>query len=156
MQHDKGKPPSGKFGGERISTELPKREQIDSILAGDVKRLVTWASKVGGGLAQNERLTTAQVRTFFGEVRQIEADSGPDPQTLSDKAFRRLVLLKPKLAYQAQREREARKGEGVARLAEVLSEAIDSVQNDAVRFKHFVEFFEAILAYHKAAGGRDS
>jgi len=35
----------------------------------------------------------------------------------------------------------------------VLSPAVDLVQGDADNFGRFVEFFEAILAYHKAYGG---
>lgn len=137
-------------------TQVPNEDVLEQILAGDVEQLVTWADKVGRGLAQNERLTTAQVRSFFGAVRQIEGRVDPRMQQLEDAAHRDLVLLKPKLAYQAQREIENRKGEGVMRLKEVLAPAIDLVGHDAQRFRHLVQFFEAILAYHKAAGGRES
>ena len=41
------------------------------------------------------------------------------------------------------------------RLKQVLTQAIDLVGRDRARFTRFVEFFEAIMAYHKAAGGRD-
>lgn len=61
-----------------------------------------------------------------------------------------LLLLKPKLAYAAAKP-GAKKG--IIDLKEVLSTAIDNV-DDADKFKNFVNFFEAILAYHRAAGGR--
>ena len=69
--------------------------------------------------------------------------------------MRKLILLKPKMAYRARRER----GRGVEELTNVLDPAIDLVMGGAdlktqqERFHRFVEFFEAILAYHKAAGG---
>lgn len=137
-------------------TQVPNKDVLEQILAGDVEQLVTWADKVGRGLAQNERLTTSQVRGFFGAIRQIEGRVDPSAKQLEDTTYRDLVLLKPKLAYQAQREIENRKGEGVMRLKEVLAPAIDLVGHDRQRFRHFVQFFEAILAYHKAAGGRES
>ena len=58
-----------------------------------------------------------------------------------------LVMLKPKLAYAAARN------EAVADLRDALTQAIDRVGEDPKRFKNFVDFFEATLAYHRAAGG---
>jgi len=63
------------------------------------------------------------------------------------------VLLKPKLAYAAARA--ARDNErGAQELKDVLTWAIDEVGADETKFARFVDFFEAILAYHQAAGGR--
>jgi len=53
------------------------------------------------------------------------------------------------MAYRARKER----GQAVGQLVSVLSPAIDLVGDDRERFERFVEFFEAILAYHKAHGG---
>ena len=151
-----GKRAKGGRGGGRPQTPVPSRQEIERILDGDVEKLVTWADSLGHGLARNERLTTSQVRGFFGAVRQIEAEVQPGQTELEEPTYRKLVLLKPKLAYQAQREIDNRKGEGVLRLKEVLTPAIELVGRDAQRFRNLVEFFEAILAYHKAAGGRES
>ena len=54
------------------------------------------------------------------------------------------------MVYQAARER----GGGVKELTNVLTPAIDLVGENRNRFQNFVDFFEAILAYHTAAGGR--
>ena len=62
--------------------------------------------------------------------------------------MRELLLLKPKLAYQAARE------EKVKPLADVLEVAIDQVDGRRERFQRFVELFEAILAYHTTYGGK--
>lgn len=61
-----------------------------------------------------------------------------------------LVMLKPKMAYVAARANT----QGAKTLAQVLSYAIDAVGSDYTKFARFVDLFEAILAYHKAAGGK--
>lgn len=127
----------------------PLRAEADSVLTaiiveGDAQTLVEQADSLGHELA--EPLSTSQIRSLFAEVRQIEADWQHD----SERAHRRLILLKPKMAYRARRE----SGQGVTRLVDVLRPCIDLVEGDSVRFRRFVEFFEAILAYHKAHGGR--
>lgn len=115
--------------------------------------LVKWADTLGKQL-ENAKLTTSQIRALFGEVRQIEAQWGMG-EGHRPRALRRLILLKPKMRYRARRER----GPAVRELVDVLEPALDLVlqERDAAKqgesFKNFVEFFEAILAYHKAYGG---
>ncbi len=118
-------------------------------------------------------LTTNQIRALFGEVRMIEAmwtatsedqrEASERPDSLKQRAafsqrqaaLRKLILLKPKMAYRARRER----GRAVQELVEVLDEAVNEVIQEkdpnlqTGHFTRFVEFFEAILAYHKAYGG---
>ena len=108
------------------------------------------ACELGKQLAE-AKLTTSQIRAVFGEVRQIEGMWSMDmDDTTKQQAKRRLILLKPKMAYRARKEQ----GRGVEQLVSVLSPAVDLVNNDDGNFKRFVEFFEAILAYHKANGGK--
>jgi CRISPR-associated protein Csm2 len=109
--------------------------------------LVTFAQQAADRLVTNN-LTRSQIRTVFTEVRQIEAQWG------KPEAVRRLNMLKPKLAYQTARSNS------VDYLREVLSEAIDEVVQSPAdkrdeRFQRFVDLFEAILAYHRAKGGRN-
>lgn len=131
------------------------------IRSGDVAELVSTAEALGQALVRP--LSSNQIRTIFGEVRQIEANWPPYHEGLSEEnrekakdAYRKTVLLRPKLAYQASRDR----GGGVERLREALDpclEAIQAAPTDRERklyFDRFVDFFEAILAYHKAAGGK--
>lgn len=115
------------------------------------KLLVDHAKDLGHQL-KNANLTTSQIRALFGEVRQIQAQLSIGEQ---QRALRKLILLKPKMAYRARRER----GRGVEELTSVLDPAIDLVVGGSDQeiqeqhFQRFVDFFEAILAYHKAAGG---
>jgi CRISPR-associated protein Csm2 len=120
---------------------LVSEQELDQIMAGDAHTLVEVAERLGQDFANG--LSTSQIRNVFGEVKRLQM-KGFDEQTA-----RELILLKPKLAYQAGRH-----GGKVKELAHVLSKAIDQVGSDAQRFEHFVDFFEAILAYHKAHGGK--
>ncbi|HXF61840.1 MAG TPA: type III-A CRISPR-associated protein Csm2 [Caldilineaceae bacterium] len=115
--------------------------------------LVQYADRLGNDLKRN-KLTTSQIRALFGEVRQIQAQwkMGGEQRAL---ARRRLTLLKPKMAYRARKEQ----GQAVKMLVDELEPALDLViaesdeEKQTLYFQHFVEFFEAILAYHKAYGG---
>ncbi len=125
--------------------EKPSPEELRTIIAdpNGAETMVVWAERIGKALAR--QLTTSQIRSLFGEVRRIQGDWGVDNQ----RASRNLILLKPKMAYRARKER----GKGVGDLVSVLSPAIDEVNGDGDNFQRYVEFFEAILAYHKAHGG---
>lgn len=133
------------------------------IQSGDLKTIITDPDgaelmvKQADSLAadlQRAGLATNQIRALFGEVRQIQAQwrMGEKQQAL---ARRRLILLKPKMAYRAKRERK----KAVEDLVGVLDPALDMViaakdkELQTIYFGNFVDFFEAILAYHKAHGG---
>lgn len=101
--------------------------------------LVEAAEKLGEKLART--LKTSQIRKVYGAVKKIQ---------MSDEFHRNeLIMLKPKLAYAAARNT------AVMDLKDALTQAIDQVGDDPKKFKNFVDFFEAILAYHRAAGGQD-
>lgn len=130
------------------------------IAEGDVTALVESAQQIGNDIAR--QLSTSQIRNVFGEVRRIQMNWPEHQESLSENdrqraqdAYRQTVLLRPKLAYQARKER----GRGVEELQAVLDPCIEIIQKaDSAKkklyFDRFVDFFEAILAYHKAAGGR--
>jgi CRISPR type III-A-associated protein Csm2 len=84
------------------------------------------------------KLTTNQLRKFFGEVKR---------QQMNGYNATDFVLLKPKLAYAVGRTKGKSK---IADFYEVMSFAIDHVKEEA-HFKNFIKIFEAIVAYHKAA-----
>ncbi len=116
------------------------------------EEMVTFARQTAKTLVGNN-LTRAQIRGIFTEVRKIET-MWEDPKK-KETAMRRLNMLKPKLDYQTARS------ETVKVLRDVLSAAIDEVNkasNGAERdnrFHRFMDLFEAILAYHRAEGGRN-
>jgi CRISPR-associated protein Csm2 len=136
------------------------KESLRAIITdGDAEATVRVANELGYNLAQKHKLSTSQIRNIFGTVRRIEMTWPEEPEGAEEKkeaeqAQRELVLLKPKMAYQAKRAAEAKP------LAHVLSGAIDLVmEGERVgirrqRFQHLVDFFEAMLAYHKAHDGK--
>ena len=143
--------------------EGPTEEDLRTIITDPdgAETLVKWADEIGQALKQSG-LATNQIRALFGEVRQIQGEWSIEGHR--DQARRRLILLKPKMAYRARRER----GRGVQMLVNVLTPAVDMVaqaqprpddaqpgspDNQDDNFARFVDFFEAILAYHKAYGG---
>ncbi len=111
--------------------------------------IVKHADAIGQELSRP--LATAQIRALFGEVRKIQGQMSIDYAT----AWRRLHLLKPKIAYRVRRA----PGQGVRMLADALVPALDEVlkakdeNTRKIYFKNFVDFFESILAYHKYHGG---
>ncbi|MGQ9794675.1 MAG: type III-A CRISPR-associated protein Csm2 [Anaerolineae bacterium] len=105
--------------------------------------LVDWADKLGA-ILKSAKLSSSQLRNFFGAARIIQGQGFDSP-----KARRQFILLLPKLRYAAKRANTL----GMDGLRDVLEPAIKYVENDPRRFKRFMEFFEAILAYHKAYGG---
>ena len=119
---------------------------VRTIITGDTKALVDTAEKLGSDLKRGG-LTTTQIRSIFGLIKKMEH---------RDFSSDELLLVKPKLAYAAARHNKA----GLTKLRDVLTKAIDVVVEaddrsvQAERFKQFVNFFEAILAYHREAGGR--
>jgi CRISPR type III-A-associated protein Csm2 len=106
---------------------------------GDVELLISRARSIADDMRGGGESYAAQVRRLFGEVKRIEMSwTAADPG-----AARRLKLLKPRLAYQVSRQRK------LEPLQRSLDPLIDRVGSDRVRFQHFVEFFEAVVAYAK-------
>lgn len=105
------------------------------------KNTVAKAAKFGQYLAvERNKLTTSQLRKFFGEVKRLQMRGYKDNE--SD-----FIMLKPKLAYAVGR---AKKDNKIHDFYHVLADGIDKV-NNAKEFKNFIKIFEAIVAYHKAA-----
>jgi len=126
---------------------------ISTIMTNDPTgaEMVTFARQTAKTLVGNN-LTRSQIRGIFTEVRKIDT-MWEGPRQV--EAMRRLNMLKPKLDYQTARS------ESVKVLRDVLSAAIDEVNKApetnerSTRFHRFMDLFEAILAYHRAEGGRN-
>jgi CRISPR-associated protein Csm2 len=98
-------------------------------------------------------LTTSQLRKFFGAVKNLQMNVSINGFAESD-----FIMLKPKLAYAVGRVRQKNlkcKERRIEDFAEVISTSIDITINSTNRmeaFKNFINFFEAIVAYHKRYG----
>ncbi|WP_457572156.1 type III-A CRISPR-associated protein Csm2 [Desulfovulcanus sp.] len=123
-------------------------EQLIKILDGhDAQGLVNLAESIAKNelLGPKEKVSTSQIRNICGTVKKLEM------KACKENVIPELILLKPKLAYVAGRYKNIT---GMKFLKDILSQAIDLVAEKEERFVYFCKFFEAILAYHKAEGGR--
>lgn len=96
-----------------------------------------------------EKLTTSQLRKFFGEVKRQQILG------YNESSF---VMLSPKLAYAVGRaKKNMRNGVKYCKIEDfliVFEDAIKQVVNSENKdkaFKNFIEIYEAIVAFHKAA-----
>lgn len=119
-------------------------------ITGGIKNdAIDYAEKLGQRLV-SERFTTSQIRNFYGELKRIQLKGIRD-----EKQKAAFHLLHPKLAYAAKRSggigAQTFKTEILKAHKEVKIDNIDSEK----RFQNFCDLCEAILAFHKASGGRD-
>lgn len=99
---------------------------------------------------QNNNLSTSQIRNFFGSLKTIEM-----------KGFKsnkeKFYMLKPLLAYAYKRDgKEAFrdfKEEVIDKSLNIIMQESDDKKQEEY-FKNFCQIFEAILAYHRAHGGK--
>ena len=142
--------------GQSVSESDLKRIVCDP-LAGDV--LVKVADELGEQLSKP--LKTSQIRAILDETQRIGSLFRIGK---FEEAVRRAHLLEPKIAYRAKRvaERDRKAGGAAELIADVLKKSLrivlekkDDREEVRARYLRFLEFFEAIVAYHKAHGGKD-
>ncbi|HDR52841.1 MAG TPA: type III-A CRISPR-associated protein Csm2 [Mariniphaga anaerophila] len=104
---------------------------------------VKFSEKFGNYLANN-RLTTSQIRNIYGELKRIQM-KGFDEERTS------FLLLLPKMAYAAKRN----SNEGLNALKKVFDILHKNVKT-AEQYNNMMNLMEAILAYHKAFGGKEN
>lgn len=131
--------------------KLPPPEKIQTFITQDdsAKAMVEFAENLGRHLKDKE-VKTSQIRNAYGNMKKLEMAGWQGNRTQ-----REVLLLKPRLAYAAVRQQEGARDarQGLENLRKVIDSAIDVVI-DEEKFKRFCQFFEAIIAYHKAAGGK--
>jgi CRISPR-associated protein Csm2 len=121
-----------------------------------IRTLVKHSEDLGYHL-KAEKLETNQIRKFLDAINQIKyilalddderiknAKKEEQEKLKFSKIETEIVLLKPKLAYAAARQK------AVKPLNEVISFAIDRVKTTQ-DFHRLVQFIESIIAYHKEA-----
>ena len=125
------------------------KEQVTQwVTNGPSKELINAASVFGQQL-KDQGLTTSQIRQVFTKMKNIES-KGLDQNRMSD-----LLMLKPFISYAAGRQSNVR---GLQDLKQMVCNGIDCVADAKGNvlhssFRNFVKLFEAVLAYHRAAGG---
>jgi len=102
---------------------------------------------------RSKPLSTNQIRNIYGEIKRIEMSLGSSPRAENwKKVESKVLLLKPKMAYSAKRDKTI-PAECLYEILKAAIEAIESVPLDANKIDYFLNFakiFEAIIAYHRA------
>jgi CRISPR-associated protein Csm2 len=121
-----------------FSKDLKELEKIG------MDKLVDIAERTGHHLSQ-EKLKMNQIRRFLDGVRRIESElkGKADFSQIQDS----IILLRPKLAYAAGRDKK------VKPLMDVLDPAIKSGAKSRENFEKLLRLIEGIVAYHRFHGG---
>jgi CRISPR-associated protein Csm2 len=106
-------------------------------------KLVEYAENSGQFMAKN-KLTNSKIRSIYGEIKRIQMGK-------FEKEKSAFILLKPKVAYALGRDEH---NEGL-KLFKLIFDCSSQDVVDQKSFINFCNFMEAILAYHKANGGKD-
>ena len=142
--------------GYKGSTHRYPREEItlppfrDSWIKESIDRDgIEFAKKLGTSIKGGSRdgFSTSQIRNVFGEVKRIQMLYKKKDFSSAKTSF---LLLSPKIAYAVQRANKD-KAKTFKRYFDKMHSAVDP--DNPSHFQNFVNFLEAILAYHKAAGG---
>ena len=92
----------------------------------------------------NNGLTNSKIRNVYGEIKRIQMGE-------FEKEKSSFYLLKPKVAYALGRDE---KNEGLKLFKKIFDKCFEFVK-DQKSYLNFCNLMEAILAYHKAYGGKD-
>ena len=130
---------------------LTKPEKIDPKVLDtgltDIDAVKKWGYYLAETGPELGQLSSSQLRKFFGAVKKIQADY--------ENQKGEIVLLEPKLAYAVGRDfdkQKQRQKTKIKEFYELLRGLIPKIGSDATskkRFKHFVDVFESIVAFHK-------
>lgn len=145
---DKGKngnsPYGSKENGESPEACLENAAfQPDWILEGADSKLPDFAETLGKYMANNG-LTNSKIRSIYGEIKRIQMGNFE-----TEKAS--FYLLRPKVAYALGRD-DKNKG---LKLFKLVFDKVYPLVSDPKTYQNFCNLIEAILAYHKANGGKD-
>ena len=113
------------------------------IATGADDELVQFAEKIGKAMADGG-LTNSKIRSIYGEIKRIQSGE-------FEKLKSSFYLLKPKVAYALGRDKN---NKGLQLFKAVFDKCYTDVK-DKQTYENFCNFIEAILAYHKAFGGKD-
>ncbi len=104
------------------------------------QEMIEFTEALGFYLAKKD-LSTGQIRNMFGEIKSIQLQYNTN----------RIKLLKPKLEYVAKKN----ESDGMKLFRDVMRPTLDFIcYKGEQEYNIFINFFESVLAYHKAFGGK--
>lgn len=140
---EKGNDQKRNYGSrETIKQTFNETFKDEWIENGIDREAVNFTEKLGKFISNNG-MTPSQIRNVFGEIKRIQI-KGYEIEKAS------FYLLKPKFAYAAKRN----KSDGINEMKKIFDSAHAAVNNET-SFSNFVDFYESILAYHKAFSNKE-
>ncbi len=94
---------------------------------------------------KDNKMSASYIRNIFGELKRIETKG-------FDKSRTDFYMLRPKVAYSTARA--TNRDMDMSLFREIFDKIVPLV-NDSFTFKNMVNMIEAIIAFHKAEGGKD-
>lgn len=128
---------------DRRWSELKRNFKEDWIKNGATADMVFFAEESGKFMAE-KKLTNSKIRSIYGEIKRIQMGE-------FNKEKSSFYLLKPKVAYALGRDNN---NEGL-KLFKLIFDHVFASVTDQKTYENFCNLIEAILAYHKAYGGKD-
>lgn len=113
------------------------------ITNGADESMIEFSDEAGKYMADN-KLTNSKIRSIYGEIKRIQMG-----EFKKEKAS--FFLLRPKVAYAFGREPQNKGLE----LFKLIFDEVSKHVTDQKSYINFCNFFESILAFHKAYGGKD-
>jgi CRISPR-associated protein Csm2 len=101
-------------------------------------------------LFKADGLKTNQIRNFYSAITRLRQDYN-DTKQLSGDIERRLVFLKPKLAYSAGRQKAVRSN--FFPFMKKYIEEVLTATDKPLALSNFFALVESVVAYHKFYGG---
>ncbi|MGB9772258.1 MAG: type III-A CRISPR-associated protein Csm2 [Candidatus Kapaibacteriota bacterium] len=109
------------------------------------------AKNKGENYAKNIR--TNQIRNVFSHINRIRTKFR-NKGKFDEEIEADLILLKPKLAYAAGRQKQIREFQKF--MFDIIDAVVNSKGDKNKAIENFFALIEAIVAYHKFNGGKDN
>lgn len=113
------------------------------------------AKSTASTIAQKDRLKTHQLRNVFSAIekmrtlhkRIVKAKDEGDAKKMKADLEMQLIMLKPKIAYAAGRQKSVRYN--FFPLVEGAVDAVDRANHSEKAYNRFFALMESVVAYHK-------
>jgi len=113
------------------------------------------AKSTANTIAQKDRLKTHQLRNVFSAIekmrtlhkRIVKAKNEAEVKKMKDDLEMQLIMLKPKIAYAAGRQKSVRYN--FFPLVEGAVDAVDRANHSDKAYSRFFALMESVVAYHK-------
>lgn len=127
-------------------------KQLDAISARELDALAEENAQI---FVQKDRLKTHQLRNVFSAIekmrtlhkRILRMENGSQKEDMNEELMTQLILLKPKIAYAAGRQRSVRYN-FFPFVEQAITAVLDAKEQEKA-MKNFFALMESVVGYHK-------